>query len=256
MTSQTTSTEKNALRARAMNAYTSQTREDMEQEWILNHLPLVRHIVNKITNNLRNSADYDDLISAGTLGLVKAARAFDPNRAAVFKTYAYIRIRGAVLDEIRGRSFIPATVHGNIKRVEKAYQSYISQFGSHPTDAELAKSCDLTQAQLYKLLEEARKQNFLSIHGIEGEQSAISGFVPPDSAPSPDALAERKEILECLTQAIESLPERDRTIILLYYDRDLTMKEAAKVLGVTESRVSQLHSSAVFKLSMKLRKAS
>ncbi len=225
----------------------------MEERWILDHLPLVRHIVQKITAQVSRRDDIEDLISAGTLGLVKAARSFDPTREAEFKTYAYIRIRGSVIDELRRRSFVPAAVHGQIKQARNAYQQHIGQHGKPPTDDQLAAALNISTAQLYKVLEEARKQHFLSIHGLSEESSAHEALVPPDEAPSPDSQAERSEMLDRLSKAILELPKRDRIVLILYYERDLTMKETAQVLGVTESRVSQLHASAMFKLSMKLR---
>jgi RNA polymerase sigma factor for flagellar operon FliA len=246
----------NAARARASQAYAAQSRESLEEKWILDHIPLVRHIVNKVASNLTRRADFDDLISAGMLGLVKAARSFDPSREAEFKTYAYIRVRGAVLDELRGRSFVPSSVHGQIRKLQTAYQTHVAQHGEPPTDEQLASELEIDLDQLYKVMEEARKQHFLSIHGMDAEQSPINAFVPPDQAPGPDDEAEHNEMLDCLANAIQELPQRDRVVLLLYYDRDLTMKEAAEVLGVTESRVSQLHAAAVFKLSMKLKRAS
>jgi len=198
-----------ALRAKASKVYARQSRETLEQRWILDHLPLVRHVVSRVTSCLSCGGDVEDLISAGTLGLVKAARAFDPTRHSEFKTYAYIRIRGAVLDELRGRSFVPA----------------------------------------------ARKQNFMSIHGLDDDAPVLGTFLPPDGQEAPDAQAERRELLDSLAAAIRQLPRRDRLVLLLYYERDLTMKETAEVLGITESRVSQIHASALFKLSMKLRNA-
>lgn len=244
-----------AMRSHASQAYAAQNREAMEEKWILDHLPLVRHIVNKIAGNLTRREDFDDLLSAGMLGLVKAARSFDPTREAEFKTYAYIRVRGAVLDEMRGKSFVPSAVHGQIRKVQTAYQTHVAQHGQPPTDEQLAGELEIKLEDLYKIMEEARKQHFLSIHGMDSEQSPINAFVPPDAAPGPEDEAAHKEMLDCLSQAIQELPQRDRVVLLLYYDRDLTMKEAAQVLGVTESRVSQLHAAAVFKLSMKLKRA-
>ncbi len=243
-----------ALAAKASEAYSQQSREAMEEQWILEYLPLVRHIVNKICSQMRRNADFEDLLSAGTLGLVKAARSFDPNREAEFKTYAYIRVRGAVLDELRGRSFVPSSVHGQIRKVQTAYQTHLAEHGRPPSDEDLAASLEMSLEQLYKVFEEARKQKFLSIHGVDDEQGPVSAFVPPTNEAGPDEKAERQEMLANLSEAIQDLPQRDRIVLLLYYDRDLTMKEAAQVLGVTESRVSQLHASAVFKLSMKLKK--
>ncbi len=241
------------MRAKASKAYALHSRDSIEEKWILDNLALVRHIVQKIVANIKRSADVEDLIAAGTLGLVKAARAFDPTGEAEFGTYAYIRIRGSVLDELRGRCFVPQSVRTQIRRVRQAYQKLLGRNGAPPSDAQLAAELGVSQTQLYRTLEEARKQNFLSIHGLHEEQSVLGTFVPVHNGPSPSEQAERKETLENLAKALGELPERDRIVLLLYYERDLTMKEAAVVLGVTESRISQLHASALFKLSMRMR---
>jgi len=242
-----------ALRARASETYARESREAVEQQWIVDHLPLVRHVVSKIVGSLSYGRDVEDLISAGTLGLVKAARAFDPTRDSEFKTYAYIRIRGAVLDEIRGRSFVPPSVHGRLRTIRQAYEALSAETGSPPSDEDLAARAGVSLDQLYRTFAEARKRNFLSIHGLSEDDSVLGAFVPPDNVDAPDAQAERRELLEQLAGAIRGLPRRDRLVLLLYYERDLTMKETAQVLGVTESRVSQIHASALFRLSVKLR---
>jgi len=246
------STPDKMLLARARKAYAQEDRQAVEEEWILAYLPMVKHIVQKVCGNLTNRQDQDDLISAGTLGLVKAARGFDHTKDADFKTYAYIRIRGAVIDELRGRSFVPVTVHKQIRRVKEAYQEHLAKTGQPPSDEELAAGLEMPLEQMYRMLEQARRQRFLSIHGLSEDSSVLAPIQPADRGPSPDVQAERKELLENLVKAIGELPERDRLVLLLYYERDLTMKEAAQVLGITESRFSQLHASSVFKLSMKL----
>ena len=242
-----------ALRARISQAYAQQSRAATEERWILENLPLVRHIANKIASCLSRNVELDDLISAGTVGLVRAARAYDPEKDAEFRTYAYIRIRGGIIDELRGRSFVPSTVHAQVRRIQAAYQKLMAQSGGPPDDAELAREVGISQEQLYRTFQEARSQHFLSIHGLSDESAAVDALAPVDKSPSPDAQAERKETLGRLTDAIKELPKRDRLLLLLYYERDLTMKEIAEVLSVTESRVSQLHAGALFKLSMKLR---
>lgn len=244
-----------ARRCRAKQAYGQQTREQMEEAWIVGHLPLVRHIVNKVARHARGSADFEDLVSAGTLGLVKAAKSYDPSREAEFKTYAYIRIRGAVIDELRGRTFVPASVHRQIKLIEEQYRMFMSEAGRAPDDEELAGACGLDVEKMYAVLEEARRQQFLSIHGLSREEPAMPSLVPPSREPSPEAQAEHKEQVEALAQAILGLSDRDRHVVVLYYERDLTMKEIAEVLGVTESRVSQVHAAAVFKLAMAMERA-
>jgi RNA polymerase sigma factor for flagellar operon FliA len=229
----------------------------MEEQWILDHLPLVRHVVSRVCSQVGWRDDLDDLVQAGTLGLVKAARKYDPSREAEFKTYAYIRVRGAVIDELRGRSFLPPSMHKRIRQAEETCHQFISERGTPPTDEELAERLGVKLNDLYKVMEEARRQQFLSIHGSEdsgsGAAGASVGLSLPDRTPGPEDQAQRHEAMEKLTEAIGSLGERDRMVLLLYYERDLTMKEAAEVLGVTESRISQLHAAAVFKLATRMR---
>ena len=241
-----------AVRTRAMHAYAAQSRALLEEKWILDHMPLVKHVVNKVMVHARGKSDLEDLISAGTVGLVKAARSFDPSREVEFKTYAYIRIRGAIIDELRRNSFVPSNVHQELRHIEETYRNLSAKTGRPPSDELLARESKVTLEKLYKTLQDGRRQHFLSIHGLNEEKSPLQGLVPPDHEPGPDQQAERKEMLEVLTDALMELSERDRHVLLLYYDRDLTMKETAEVLGVTESRVSQLHASALFKLSVKL----
>ncbi len=245
----------NNLRAKISKAYANQSSEALQQKRIMEYLPLVRHIVRKIVSPISNKMDIEDLISAGTLGLVKAAKGYDSSKDTEFKTYAYIRIRGAVLDELRSKSFVPPSVHKQIQLIRNAYSRLTTDAGVPPSDESLAAELGISPQQLYRSLEEARKQHFLSIHGLNDDQPALGALIPQDRSPSPEAQVEQKELLKNLTQAITELPKRDRLILLLYYERDLTMKEVAEVLNITESRVSQLHASAIFKLSMKLRSA-
>jgi len=241
------------LRAKVNKAYTRELRESLEEKRILQYLPLVRHVVQKVIAQLSNRADTENLISAGTLGLVKAARSYDPGRNTEFKTYAYIRIRGAVIDELRSESFVPSGVRKQIRLAEQAYRRYFQRNGCAPADEELAGELGISKEQLYRTLEEARRQQFLSIHGLAGDREGQTELVPVDGSLSPAAQVEKLELLERLAKAIKDMPPRDRQILLLYYERDLTMKEIAAVFDITESRVSQLHASSLFKLSMRLR---
>jgi RNA polymerase sigma factor for flagellar operon FliA len=243
------------LRAKAAEVYTTQSRETREQEWVLAHLPLVRHIVQKIAGHMGRRADLDDLISAGTLGLVKAARAFDSTKHVEFSTYAYIRIRGAVIDELRGRSFTTPDTNRYIRLVRKAYQTFLAVNGRPPTDEELAAQAEIPIEKLYRTFEDSRRRHFLSFNGLSDDQPSIGAMLPADEATSPEPMAEQRELVSRMADAIQELSERDRTIILLYYDKDLTMKEIAETLGITESRVSQVHAAALFRLGMKLRSA-
>ena len=240
------------LQAKASAAYGSQSRETQEERWILSCLPMVRHIAQKVSAQASCRQDTDELISAGTLGLVKAARAYDQTRDAEFRTYAYIRIRGAMIDELRSRSFVPSAVHNQIRLVQETF-ARMSAAQSTPSDEQLATELNMPLEELYSILEKGRQQHFLHIHGLSDEGSPLGALQPVDRAPSPEAQAERKEMVENLVAAMTQLPTRDRHILMLYYERDLTMKEVAQVLSVTESRVSQLHASALMKLAAKLK---
>jgi len=240
------------VRQRARKAYAQESARARQDRQILQFLPLVRHIVQKVTANLGHPVDTEDLVSAGTLGLVRAARAYDPEKHASFKTYAYIRIRGAVIDELRSRSFAPSGVHRQIRRIRKAYRALVAEQGAPPDDETLAGRAGLSLQEYYRTVEEARRQHFLSIHGLDEDEPCLANLIPADTS-SPHHQAQKREMLRRLTQAIQELPERQRRVIILYYQRDLTMREVAETLGVTESRVSQVHASALFRLSMKLR---
>ena len=237
--------------SRAQAAYAQGTAKACQDQRILDYLPLVRHIVQKVTANLRQPVDTEDLISAGTVGLVRAARAYRPDKHAEFKTYAYIRVRGAVIDELRSRSFASTGVHRQIRSIREAYQILLAETGCVPDDGQIAARAGLSLQGYYRTVEEARRQHFLSIHGIDEESPCLANLIPAESA-TPDHEAQKRETIRRLTEAIQELPERDRHVILLYYQRDLTMKEVAETLGVTESRVSQVHAGALFRLSMKL----
>jgi len=241
------------LRARGKQAYACESQESHADKRIIDFLPLVRHVAQKVVSHVPAGIEMDDIISAGTVGLVKAARKFDPSRDVDFKTYAYIRIRGAILDELRRRSFVPVAVHHRIRDIRRAYKELTDALGRGPSDEELAKKLGITPEQLYTTLQNARTQHFLSIHGLNSDPPALGALLPVDTEPTPDRVAERKELMDRLAVAITELPSRDRTVLLLYYQQDLDMKEVAQVLEVTESRVSQIHASAIFKLSMKFK---
>ncbi|MCE5326295.1 MAG: FliA/WhiG family RNA polymerase sigma factor [Planctomycetaceae bacterium] len=244
------------VQEKAAQAYRAHVRQSQEEKLILENLPLVQHIVRKFATYARKALDRDDLISAGTLGLVKAARTFNPDKHVEFRTYAYILIRGAIVDEMRRNSFVPSPVAQQLRAVEEAYNRLTGQRGRPPDDEELAAAMGIPAEQLYRTLTEARQQHFLSLHGLTDEQPLLAPLAPADDSPSPQSQAAHREMVERLAESVKQLSQRDRHILVLYYDQELTMKEIALVLNVTESRVSQLHASAIFKLSMKLRSRS
>ncbi len=237
----------------ALRAYGDHTRRQREDEMIIQYLPLVHRIVQQVAAYLHPPLSRDDLISAGSIGLVKAARDFDPTRDAEFKTYAYIRIRGAVIDELRGWSFAPPTVKKMFDRAQEIAERFLQERGTAPSDEQIAEAMDLPLDKLYQVYETARARHFLSISGADEDAPALGDMLaaPQDSAP--DSRLRRHEIKQTLAEAILELPEKQQQIILLYYHRELTMKQISEVMELTESRISQLHAAALFKLSVRMR---
>jgi RNA polymerase sigma factor FliA len=241
-----------SLKDTALRAYRSQQNESDHHQRIVAYLPLVHKIVHQIAGYLRPALSIDDLVSAGTIGLVKAARDFDPSKDAEFKTYAYIRIRGAVIDELRNWSFAPPALGKQMNAIEQFCRDKIEQTGSAPSDEQIAEHLCVTVEKLYRTFEHARAGHFLSIHGLSEETPSLGNFLIADSKDCPHAHIERAELLERLTAAIQQLPKKQRQITILYYNQQLTMKQIAQAMDITESRVSQLHAAALVKLSAKL----
>jgi RNA polymerase sigma factor for flagellar operon FliA len=237
----------------AVRTYSDQKRQPVESEQIAQFLPMVRKIAQRAITYLKPPLSLEDLVSAGTVGLVKAASDFDPSRQAGFKTYAYIKVKGAILDELRCWSFVPANLNKRIHDAVELARKITEQTGTAPTDAELAEKLGVTVDELYKIFESARARHFISIDGFGKDIPARGDFLVAAGTTGPDEQVEQTELVEKLTEAMQQLPERRRQIILLYYQQHLTMKQIAKVFKITEARISQLHASALFNLSVKLR---
>jgi RNA polymerase sigma factor for flagellar operon FliA len=241
------------LRAAAVRTYLGQKTQSIEHKRIVEFLPMVHKIVHRVVSYLRPPLSFEDLVSAGTIGLVKAARDFDASHQAEFKTYAYIRVKGAIIDELRASSLLPAGVNKQVHSAVELSWRIAEETGATPTDAELAEKLGLSEDKVYEIFESARAQHFVSIDGFGDELPPLSGLLAASDTESPDKQLERSELIDKLTEAIEHLDKRRREIILLYYQQHLTMKQVADLLKITESRVSQLHASALFNLSLKLR---
>lgn len=244
--------EQTCLMAAARDAYGCQRQRSIDDDQITQYLPMVHKIVNRTVTYLQPSLSIEDLVSAGTVGLIKAARDYDPGRDAEFKTYAYIRIRGAVLDELKSQSFVPAAINKQIREAAKLRMDLTEQHGVAPSDEELAEKLNVSVDKLYKTYENARAKQFVSIDGDGEDHSLLGSLLVAGDVPSPSSRMERAELIEQLTGAISELDQRQREIIILYYQQELTMKQIAEVFDITEPRVSQLHAKALFSLSVKL----
>ena len=244
-------------KATALRAYADQKSPANTDKLITEHLPMVYKIAHRVASYLRPPLSFEDMVSAGTIGLVKAARDYRPCHNAGFQTYAYIRIKGAILDELRAHTFVPAGMNKQIRNIIETSRRMTSKNGTVPTDEQLAEELGITAEQLYKIQENARAKNFLSLDGngnTENEDSVpLSNLLASVNSQTPDETMERNELMDKLAEAIKQLPARQRQIIVLYYQQNLTMKQTAEVFNITESRVSQLHASTLFNLSLKLR---
>jgi len=244
------------LNSVALRAYSGQkrsTKTEVKNEQIAELLPMVHRIVRQVVTYLRPPLSFEDMVSAGAVGLVKAARDFDPSHHAEFKTYAYIRIKGAVLDELRGSSLLPANLNKRIRSARQLSRKILEQTGTAPTDAELAEKLGISIDELFETFENARAQYFVSLDAFGEDSPALGNLLAAANTSAPDEQIERAELIDKLAEAIQQLSKRRRQLILLYYQQHLTMKQIAEIFEITESRVSQLHASALFNLSVKLR---
>jgi len=243
----------NHLKGIALRAYANHRKQAPDEQRITALLPMVRKIAQRAISYIKPPLSFEDIVSAGTLGLIKAARDFEPSHEAEFETYAYIRIKGAILDELRSLSLLPSNIHRQIQAARGASRRITEQTGKPPADEELAEQLGVSIDKLNKTFESARAQQFVSIDHSEGGAPGLGAMLASPGTISPAAQLEQSELLDKLTGAIRHLPERQRQVVLLYYQQELTMKQIAEVFEITESRVSQLHASALFNLSTQLK---
>jgi len=211
---------------------------------------MVKHIANRLAARLPSGFLVDDLIQAGMLGLLEAADRFDPKKGNLFKTYAELRVRGAMLDDLRKKDWIPRSVRDNCGRLEKAYSSLRGKNIDYPSDGELAKELEIKPRELPKFLEKSRPIPVLSLDsfGSSGDDDDSMDILetlsdPTEKDPITSLLGD--EAQELVLQALESLPEKEKLVLALYYNEELNLKEIGLVLDVSESRVSQLRTKAI-----------
>lgn len=234
----------NSKRGSQLGAYSSVPQVDTDQ-LVVEYSFLVSRIARHISSRLPNNVLLDDLSQAGMIGLLEAARNYDASKGASFETYAGIRIRGAILDDIRRGDWAPRSVHRAQRKVTQAIREVEASLGRSATDAEIAASMGMGAEEYYAVLRDAAACNLASFDQFseDGEPSASL-----DEATQPLRYAGKEEFREHLIDAIDQLPERERLVLSLYYNDELNLKEVGAVLDVSESRVSQIHSQAVVRL--------
>lgn len=221
---------------------------------LMEHLPTVRYLARRIHERLPQHVDLDDLISAGVVGLIDAFSKFDHTKKVQFKSYAQFRIRGAILDSLRTLDWSPRELRRKGRAVEEAIRSVTQRVGRAPLEQEIAKEMELTLSEYQLLLGELKGLEIGSLHMERSEDSGDEELAYVPGAPEDDPLFRclKGEMKQRLADAIDDLPEKERMVLTLYYYEELTMKEIGVTLGVVESRVSQIHSSAVVRLRASL----
>jgi RNA polymerase sigma factor for flagellar operon FliA len=225
---------------------------------ILEYLPLVKYVAGRLAIGLPPSVEMDDLIGSGTLGLLAAIERYDPSRDNKFSTYAIARIRGAMLDELRSMDWIPRSVRKKARQVEDAYSRLENRLRRPATDEEVANELSITLPEFFEMLDEVRGTSLVSLDDNlspkdGGSTTKIHDTVPDEKQVDPGASIEVEKMRSVLENALDMLPERDRLVIVLYYYEELTLKEIGQALGVSESRVSQIHTKAILRLRGRLR---
>lgn len=226
-------------------------------ELIMSHLPLVKYLVGRISAKLPPHLDQQDLLSVAVVGLITAAERFDPNRGIQFKTFAEKRIMGSIMDELRAQDWLPRTLREKYKRLEHEFAVLEQKLGRNPSSEEVAEAMGMDLEKYFQLIEEVHSLSFMSLDDFQedddGGTFGFLNFLSDNGTENPQNQMMAKQLLQSLGEAIEALPEKERIVITLYYYEELNLKEIGEVLGLTESRISQLHSQAVIRLKVKMK---
>jgi RNA polymerase sigma factor FliA len=227
-------------------------------ELVVRYAPLVKYVIGRMAISLPAAMDSDDVLSAGTVGLLHAIDRFDPEQGVRFETYALQRIRGAIIDTIRALSPLSRGAGRRARMLDETTAMLAQRFGRAPTQEELARELGVDQAELGRMLLESAHV-IVSLDGAggggddEGDVQSLRDLLHDPDEAATDEVVEENELVERLSSAIDSLPPRDRLVLNLYYHEELTLKEISRVIEVSESRVSQIHTAAVMKLRALLR---
>jgi RNA polymerase sigma factor FliA len=224
---------------------------------ILTYAPLVKYVAGRLGSGLPAHVDDDDLVSYGLLGLIGAIERFDPDRDIKFETYAIARIKGSIIDELRALDWVPRSVRSRAREIERAIADLESRLGRAPTDEEISTKLGVTEEELNESLSEIGRTSIAALDELwtvsaGGDQIALIDTIEDEQGPNPQSALDETEMREAIAEAISRLPEREKLVVTLYYYEELTLREIGEVLGVTESRVSQLHTKAILRLKARL----
>jgi RNA polymerase sigma factor for flagellar operon FliA len=231
----------------------------VKEQIVLEHTPLIRYIVNRIAVRLPSHIDLDDLHNTGVIGLMDAIEKYDPEKNCKFKTYAEFRIKGAILDQLRSLDWVPRSIRQKSRKLERAYGEVEQRLGRQATEDEVADSLGLQIEKFHELLNQVRGISLVNLEEIRsgnGEGDRNGGYadvVEDPTSENPLSSLKLSENKRVISDTIATLPEKERLVVSFYYFEDLNMKEIGSILGITESRVCQIHTKAMLRLRGKLK---
>ena len=239
-------------RSRLWEEYDKKATPELREKIIIEYAGLVKIVAGKLSVYLGNNVEYDDLVSYGTFGLIDAIDKFQFEKGVKFETYASLRIRGAILDQIRKMDWLPRTLRQRQKKIDAVYQKIEATYGRFATEKEVAKELEISVEELENWQMQTKISGLVSLDEYleKGNESDID--LTSEILKQPENIIERQELKQMLVQALEALTENEKKVILLHYYEDLTSKEISQVLEVSESRISQLHTKALQKLRLRL----
>ncbi len=224
---------------------------------ILTYAPLVKYVAGRLGSGLPAHVEEGDLVSYGLLGLIGAIERFDPERDVKFETYAIARIKGSIIDELRSMDWVPRSVRARARDIERSIAALEGKLHRAPNDEEIAAHLGITEEEFQDSLLEISRSSIAALDELwagssGGDPVALIDTIEDPEAPEPQSAMAHTELREALGEAIARLPEREKLVVTLYYYEELTLREIGEVLGVTESRVSQLHTKAILRLKARL----
>ena len=244
---------KEVERQKIWEKYTKNPTQEMREQIIIEYAPLVKIVAGRLSMYLGGNVEYEDLVSYGVFGLIDAIDKFDTNKDVKFETYASLRIRGSILDQIRKMDWIPRTVRQRQRKIDEAIKSLEARTGKTPTDEMLAEELGVSGEELLSWQSPLKLTNVVSLNAfVESGNEPVMDAKGNFRFAQPEEVIAETELKRMLKDAMQLLTEKEQKVILLYYYEDLTLKEISRVLEVSESRISQLHTKALQKMKKKM----